>query len=322
MTDFSFSSVADNFDEHIRKSIHGYDTLFEATVGMSKTYIKNDTYVLDIGCSKGTLIQTIHDRCPINKRYEHEDPKFSKPLQKYAQMKMAGETYNPVYIGIDVDESFINSWKPHYTKNEIWNGLVRCPFYALADIKDWKVNETLPEDYKQNILDGIGEEGWREGKPYTVFPMKNHKIEHCSEEVFCNQLTEDERDTSAMIVCDHFKEPKFSYITSLFTFQFLQREVRDQTIEKIKKVLHKEGALVVAEKIYSQDGHIQNMYEFLNIDYKRKSFSEKEILDKEQSLRNMANYFTEEELMSYYSQHFKVSVFWRNLNFIGLLCRL
>ena len=43
MTDFSFSSVADEFDEHIRKSIHGYDNLFEIVVSMSKSYIKNLT---------------------------------------------------------------------------------------------------------------------------------------------------------------------------------------------------------------------------------------------------------------------------------------
>ena len=98
--------------------------------------------------------------------------------------------------------------------------------------------------------------------------------------------------------------------------------MRDKTVENIKKVLHPEGAFVVAEKIYSEDSNMQNMYEFLNIDYKRKSFSEKEILDKEQSLRNMAHYYSEKELVSYYSQHFKVSVFWRNLNFIGLVCRL
>ena len=40
---------------------------------MSKNYIQLQTYVLDIGCSKGTLIQKIHDNCSLNRTTNPEE---------------------------------------------------------------------------------------------------------------------------------------------------------------------------------------------------------------------------------------------------------
>ena len=162
MTDFSFSSVADKFDEHIRKSIHGYDNLFEIVVSMSKSYIKNETYVLDIGCSQGTLLRTIEKNCPVNQKHDiHPDDRGGK-------YDLHGKVYDPIYIGIDVDESFMQHWEPHgLDRPHNWNYSTKpSPFFALADIKDWEVDKKLTQEYK-NVINGYM---WEK---YTYFPMKN-----------------------------------------------------------------------------------------------------------------------------------------------------
>ena len=58
---FSFSSVASGFDEHITKSIRGYADLRDDVVGISRYFILDETNVLDIGCSQGTMLKRIKD---------------------------------------------------------------------------------------------------------------------------------------------------------------------------------------------------------------------------------------------------------------------
>jgi tRNA (cmo5U34)-methyltransferase len=59
----------------------------------------------------------------------------------------------------------------------------------------------------------------------------------------------------------------------------------------------------------------------LYYDFKRQSFTEKEILDKEQELRHLAKLTTENLLISQLrSVGFRgIQIFWRNFNFIGVL---
>ena len=215
---FSFSNMSDNFDDHISKSIRGYDNLRTDIIGMSKYFVIDDTNVVDIGCSQGSLLKKIKE--------------FNTQVS------------STQYFGFDINESFKKHWKD-----------------------------------EDNLK-------------YKIDDVRNVKLENMS-------------------LC-----------ISMFTFQFLPEKDRLNLMKNIYDNLVDGGAFITSEKIFSNNAKVQNMMDFLYYDFKRQSFSEKEILDKEQSLRNMANYFTEEELMSYYSQHFKVSVFWRNLNFIGLLCRL
>ena len=65
------------------------------------------------------------------------------------------------------------------------------------------------------------------------------------------------------------------------------------------------------------------MMEFLYFDYKRKNFTEKEILDKEQELRHLAKNTNEELLRKQLkSVGFEgVQCFWRNHNFAGFIAR-
>jgi tRNA (cmo5U34)-methyltransferase len=61
--------------------------------------------------------------------------------------------------------------------------------------------------------------------------------------------------------------------------------------------------------------------DFLYYDYKRKNFSDKHILDKEQELRHLAKLTNEELLINQLTSiGFEgIQVFWRNFNFIGVI---
>ena len=112
-----------------------------------------------------------------------------------------------------------------------------------------------------------------------------------------------------------------SLAISLFTFQFIAERDRLALLKKIYDNLEDGGAFITAEKIYSQNAKVQNMFEFLYYDYKKQNFSEKEILDKEQELRHLAKLTTENHLLrTLKSIGFRgIQTFWRNHNFIGVL---
>ena len=62
MTKFSFSAVAKNFDNHINRSIRGYNDLWNDVISMSKYFVENKTNVVDIGCSTGSLLSEMHKK--------------------------------------------------------------------------------------------------------------------------------------------------------------------------------------------------------------------------------------------------------------------
>ena len=57
-TKFSFTNFSKEFDDHIDKSIRGYSTLRQDVLIDSVDILsKNDTTVLDLGCSQGSLLR-------------------------------------------------------------------------------------------------------------------------------------------------------------------------------------------------------------------------------------------------------------------------
>ena len=98
---FSFTSRASKFDQHIDQSIRGYSSLRKDVVAMSRYFVENDTNVVDIGCSQGTLIRSIRE---INT-----------------------QAPNALYYGIDVNEAFQQHWKSE-------DNLI----FEVQDITEWK----------------------------------------------------------------------------------------------------------------------------------------------------------------------------------------
>jgi len=111
-----------------------------------------------------------------------------------------------------------------------------------------------------------------------------------------------------------------SLVTSIFTLQFMKPKDRQETIERIYKGLNTGGAFIFSEKTYSCNPKVQDMMTFMFYDYKRKNFTDKEILDKEVQLRHMMKPNTKTELYKMCTDAgFEVHTFWQNFNFIGII---
>ena len=111
-----------------------------------------------------------------------------------------------------------------------------------------------------------------------------------------------------------------SLVTSIFTLQFMKPKDRQETIERIYNGLNTGGAFIFSEKTYSCNPKIQDMMTFMFYDYKRKNFTDKEILDKEVQLRHMMKPNTKTELYKMCTDAgFEVHTFWQNFNFIGII---
>ena len=114
-----------------------------------------------------------------------------------------------------------------------------------------------------------------------------------------------------------------SVAVSLYTFQFLPEKDRLPLIKKIFKGLNDGGVLILAEKVHAKNAKFQNILEFTYYDFKRKAFSEKEILDKERSIRDQMHLWSEyklfEMLRSAGFAGINMQLFWRNHLFVGIL---
>ncbi len=83
--DFSFGSMAPEFDDHISQSIRGYQHLRTDCVGLSQHFIQSNSKVLDIGCSSGEFLRSVRD--------------FNQ--NRYSSTE---------YVGLDVEDNFQEQW--------------------------------------------------------------------------------------------------------------------------------------------------------------------------------------------------------------------
>lgn len=77
----------------------------------------------------------------------------------------------------------------------------------------------------------------------------------------------------------------FSFGVSIFTLQFLDIQLRRKVLKEMYNNLLPGGAIIVSEKIFMEDSVIQDVMNFAHYDFKRKSFSSEEILNKQVDLR-------------------------------------
>jgi len=111
-----------------------------------------------------------------------------------------------------------------------------------------------------------------------------------------------------------------SLVTSIFTLQFMSPKDRQDVINKVADGLNTGGAFIFSEKTFSCNPKIQDMMTFTFYDYKRKNFTDKEILDKEVQLRHMMKLNTKTEIYEMFTNAgFEVHNFWQNFNFMGAI---
>jgi tRNA (cmo5U34)-methyltransferase len=115
-----------------------------------------------------------------------------------------------------------------------------------------------------------------------------------------------------------------SLATSIFTLQFLPERSRREVCRKIYEGLVPGGALIVAEKTFAKMPKTQDMLTSLHLHYKRRYFSDEEILDKEKSLRDMMKPGREADLIRLLTEvGFRaenIESFWRSHLFAAFLC--
>jgi tRNA (cmo5U34)-methyltransferase len=112
-----------------------------------------------------------------------------------------------------------------------------------------------------------------------------------------------------------------SLVTSIFTLQFITKRDRSKIISRIYDALIVGGGFIFAEKILSADAQLEEMMTFCHYDWKRKNFSEKEILEKENQLRHMMKLLTYDQMTSLVKEagFIDVQPFWQNFNFVACI---
>ena len=226
--DFTFAHRDEGFDNHIEKSIRGYNNLHEDVVNLSRYYVEDWTNVVDIGSSTGKTIEA---------------------------MALQNEKIAPsvTYMGVEIATGF------------------KTDMEKRMSVLQGRFADTFFEFHFEDI--------------------RSYNFYNCS------------------------------LVTSLFTLQFMPPKDREEVIHNIYEGLNDGGAFIFAEKTVADTGRFQDMFTFMFYDHKRKSFTEKDIMDKEVTLRNMLKPNTWTELTDMlHSAGFKnVQPFWRNFLFVGAI---
>ena len=112
-----------------------------------------------------------------------------------------------------------------------------------------------------------------------------------------------------------------SFVSSIFTLMFMPPHQRETVIKNVYNGLNSGGAFVFSEKTMADSAKIQDIRTFTYYDYKRKSFTTDDIMDKEKTLRSMAKPNTREELLNMCKAagFSKIESFWQNHAFVGFL---
>jgi tRNA (cmo5U34)-methyltransferase len=108
-----------------------------------------------------------------------------------------------------------------------------------------------------------------------------------------------------------------SLILSIFTLQFVDIKKRLNLLQRIYNGLNSGGSLIIAEKIYVNTGEFQDIFTFSYYDFKRKSFTDSEILQKQVDLRYQMKPLSNSENIELFQKagFTKIESFFQSLNF-------
>ncbi len=110
MTKFTFATADEGFDNHIEKSVRGYNNLWHDVVGMSKYFVEDFTNVIDLGCSSGKMLKAM-----IKQNNEHVP--------------------NARYVGIEIESDFADGHTEDLMSSE-FNNL----YYQMEDIRQCDID--------------------------------------------------------------------------------------------------------------------------------------------------------------------------------------
>ena len=138
------------------------------------------------------------------------------------------------------------------------------------------------------------------------------------------EITKEDKTILVEFIMEDIRDFEFeecSLVTSIFTLQFMPKKDRKEVISNIYRGLHDGGAFIFSEKTICENALVQDMITFNYYDYKRKTFTTEDIMDKERTLRHMMKPNTWEEIsdMLYDAGFSNIQPFWRNHAFVGAI---
>jgi len=161
--------------------------------------------------------------------------------------------------------------------------------------------------------------GCSTGKLLKVIPYNNLKIGYD-----CAELMPKESEDVKFVnidLNDFFEIKNSCVVYSIFTMQFLNRERRQNYCDLVYKGLNEGGAFFLCEKIYQQDGLLQEILSFTHYDYKCNHFTEEDIIKKERDLRYIMKPNTLQANLQLLNKagFTNITTFWQSYNFVGLI---
>lgn len=111
-----------------------------------------------------------------------------------------------------------------------------------------------------------------------------------------------------------------SVVLSLFTLQFLPFTEREEVIRRVSYGLVEAGIFILAEKVHLPSAGVSEVVERNLIQWKRKNFTDAEILDKSAKLASSMRRNTFESLYATMRHHFNsVNIIWANGAFVCMV---
>ncbi len=122
---------------------------------------------------------------------------------------------------------------------------------------------------------------------------------------------------------DYFNQntDSVSVLISMFFLQFCGQAKRTRLLNLFKKYIDDGAVLLISEKVYLNDPHLQQSIHRLHIQEKRKGFSDEQILNKDVELSNSMFCKTEMELQDELKALGRVSKVWQSYNFMGYVVK-
>ena len=116
---------------------------------------------------------------------------------------------------------------------------------------------------------------------------------------------------------NNYKDQNVSVIICMFTLQFLGLTKRNRVLKLLKDFIDNGTTLLISEKTYLSHIKIQTLLHRLHIQDKRKYFTDKEILDKDNQLSVSMFCKTEKELEIELQELGYATKVWQSYNFMG-----
>lgn len=174
---------------------------------------------------------------------------------------------------------------------------------------------------KSTIVDIGCSTGYLLNKLYHFYPDNNYIGLDISQNLF-NQAKINESIKLLEHDLTKLELPVADVYTSIFTMQFLPINERYKIIKNVYKSLPIGGCFIIAEKIFLDNGRMQDIFNFSHYDYKEKSFSASEIFKKQKDLRKIMKPLTDKENLSLFNNcgFTNIETIWQNLLFKAYLC--